>query len=85
MSWVVYVLYSKKDEKLYIGCTSDIKKRFEKHEAGHVPATAHRRPLVLIHTEIHDSKSKAFSRERFLKTLWGSREKKKILQKYLEG
>ena len=34
-------------------------------------------------TEQFQSKAEAFNRERFLKSLWGAREKKKILQVYL--
>jgi putative endonuclease len=84
MSWAVYVLYSRKDEKMYVGCTTDIEKRIRRHSNGHVPATAHRRPVVLIHFENFSKKADAFQRERFLKSLWGAREKKKILNTYLK-
>ncbi len=82
MSYTVYILYSKKDHKLYVGCTSDIEQRIKKHNSGQVNATKNRRPLDLIHTEIYEDKTIAFNRERFLKSLWGSREKKKILNDY---
>ncbi|MDP3957955.1 MAG: GIY-YIG nuclease family protein [bacterium] len=85
MAYTVYVLYSKKDKKLYIGCTTDISKRLKRHDTGQVRATAHRRPLELVHTEVTESKTDAFNRERFLKSLWGAREKKKILLKWLQG
>lgn len=81
----VYILYSEKDTNLYVGCTSDVKKRYEKHTKGHIQATKHRLPLVLIHTESYEDKAEAFQRERFLKSLWGAREKKKIKEKYLNG
>jgi predicted GIY-YIG superfamily endonuclease len=57
----------------------------KKHQSGYVPATAHRRPLTLIHTESFKDKGGAFQRERFLKSLWGAREKQKILKKFLMG
>lgn len=82
MSWV-YILFSEKDKKLYVGCTEDVSKRVERYNAGYVPATKFRRPLVLIHSEEHAESRDAFRRERFLKSLWGAREKKKILLKYL--
>jgi putative endonuclease len=85
MTWTVYILYSKKDTKLYVGCTSDIQKRYQRHCKGYVQATAYRRPLVLIHTEEFSDKGTAFQRERFLKSLWGAREKKKILNMFLQG
>lgn len=83
MPYIVYILYSKKDEKLYIGCTHNLEKRLQRHHNGYVSATKYRRPLELIHKEEIGNKSDAFKRERFLKSLWGSREKKNILKKYL--
>lgn len=83
MYWV-YILYSEKDTRLYVGCTYNLQERMQRHENGYVRATRFRRPLKLIHTERFQDKTKAFNRERFLKSLWGSREKRKIKQKYLD-
>ncbi len=85
MTHTVYVLYSHKDHKLYVGCTSNLQNRLKKHRDGHVKVTSHRRPLKLIHQEQFEDKADAFNRERFLKSLWSGREKKKILQKYLDS
>ncbi len=85
MVYAVYILYSLKDKRLYVGCTSNVGERLPRHNTGHVAATRDRRPLVLIYTEEHDDTTKAFARERFLKSLWGSREKKKILKTWIEG
>lgn len=84
MPYFVYILLSEKDNKLYVGCTSNIDKRLNDHNHGKVLATKNRRPLVLIHTESFDDKSRAFNRERFLKTLWSARFKRKILKQYLD-
>ena len=81
----VYVLFSKKDRRLYIGCTNNLERRIREHERGAVCATRYRRPLTLIHTEKFPDKVGAFVRERFLKSLWGAREKKKILRQFLES
>ena len=81
----MYILYSKKDKKLYTGCTNNIEKRITAHNAGRVAATQNRRPLVIIHTEVFANKAEAFNRERFLKSLWGGRFKKKIRIAYLEN
>lgn len=83
MFYFVYILYSHKDKKLYVGCTNDIKQRLKRHNSGFVAATKNRRPLELIHTERFNDKGKAFNRERFLKSLWGAREKKKIKDEFL--
>lgn len=83
--YTVYILYSKKDTNLYVGCTSNLKLRLSRHKNGLIQATRNRRPLILIHNEDFEDKGKAFGRERFLKSLWGAREKKKILTKFLNG
>lgn len=80
----VYILYSEKDGGLYTGCTTDPPKRVEFHNAGKVPSTRNRRPLVLIHLEQFEDKGAAFQRERFLKSLWAGRFKKKLLTAYLQ-
>ena len=80
----MYILYSQKDKRLYVGCASDLEKRLLRHNAGHIQATKRRRPLVLIHSVNYRNKSEAFKRERFLKSLWGGREKKRILKDFLE-
>lgn len=82
--WTVYILYSKKDNKLYVGCTKSLEKRLKAHNSGTVISTKDRRPLILIHEEKFESKAEAFKRERFLKSLWSGRFKKKILKKYLD-
>ncbi|MCA9353533.1 GIY-YIG nuclease family protein [Candidatus Nomurabacteria bacterium] len=85
MSYFVYILFSEKDKKLYVGCTSDLEKRLIRHNSGFVESTKNRRPIVLIKKEIFDNKSEAFKRERFLKSLWGAREKSKILKSYIQS
>jgi len=82
MVYTVYILHSQKDKGLYVGCTSNLKNRMLKHRYGDVEATRYRRPLVLIHSEEYTDKTKAFQRERFLKSLWGAREKKQIVKRF---
>ena len=82
--WFVYILYSKRDDNLYVGCSKNLIERIKKHKLGMVPSTRHRRPLILIHCEKFKSKKEAFKQERFLKSLWAGRFKKKIKQRYLE-
>lgn len=81
----LYILYSKKDKKLYVGHTNDLRRRFKLHNSGKVPSTKNRRPLVLIYYEAYKARKEARKRELFLKSLWGGREKKKILENYLKG
>jgi putative endonuclease len=83
MPYFVYILLSKKDNRLYVGCTQNPDQRLEEHNSGKVLTTKNRRPLVRIHLEEAPSKTAAFNKERFLKSLWGAREKRKILNEYI--
>ena len=83
MNWPVYMLFSEKDSGLYVGCSENLPARLQEHDTGRALSTSNRRPLVLIHREVYEQKGKAFSRERFLKSLWGARLKRKILKDYL--
>ena len=64
----VYILQSLKDNRLYIGFTSDLKKRLIEHRSGKVTTTKNRRPMLLIYYEAYRSKKDAQIREKFLKT-----------------
>ena len=80
----VYILRSKKDGHLYIGCTNDLKKRLELHNKGLVESTYLRRPLILIYYEAYLDKNDAFAREKWLKTGWGRNYINKNLRHYLK-
>lgn len=66
-----YVLKSKKDNKLYIGTSNDLKKRLKEHNFGHVEATKNRRPFILIYYEACFDKIKAYKRESYFKSGFG--------------
>jgi len=65
--YYVYILFSKKDNKLYTGYTPDLKKRFLKHKNGYVKATKHRRPVILVYYEAYTQRLDAKRREMYLK------------------
>ncbi len=46
--FVVYILFSKKRSRYYIGQTSDIDKRLERHNLGRVPSTTTGAPWELV-------------------------------------
>lgn len=85
MSYFVYILLSQKDNKLYVGCTHDLSQRLVDHNSGRVFATKLRRPFVMIYHEEYQDKAKAFNRERFLKSLWSARFKRKVLNEYKQN
>jgi putative endonuclease len=78
----VYLLQSKKDDNLYIGLASDIKKRLFKHNSGKVFSTKLRRPLKLIYTEICVDKRDAAQREKYLKSGIGKKFIRQRLKYY---
>jgi putative endonuclease len=76
----VYVLYSEKFNKMYIGFTSDLEKRFLSHnEVGIKGWTKNFRPWKIIHTETFETKVEAMSREKQLKTNKGRESIRKII------
>ncbi|MCA9390483.1 GIY-YIG nuclease family protein [candidate division WWE3 bacterium] len=81
MFYYTYVLYSLKDDKLYIGFTSNLKRRLAEHTQGKNISTAKRLPVKLIYFEGHLSKGDAMRRERYYKTTKGKVTLKQIVRK----
>ncbi|MEA2076956.1 MAG: GIY-YIG nuclease family protein [Candidatus Marinimicrobia bacterium] len=74
MLYTVYALYSKKYDKIYIGYTSDLIKRFHSHnELGIKGYTVRYRPWEVVYIEIYYSKREAIKREIELKSSRGRR------------
>jgi putative endonuclease len=70
--YTVYILYSAKFNKIYIGFTSDIDKRLESHNILATKGwTIKFRPWVLVYTEVYHTKAEALQREKQLKTAKG--------------
>ena len=68
-----YVLKSKKDGKLYVGFTDDLKRRFNEHNYGLAKSTKDRRPFELVYYEACNDRDKALKREKYFKTGFGRR------------
>ena len=83
--YFVYVLYSFKDRKFYIGYTKNLEKRVSKHLLGEVIATKSRLPLQLIYYEAYADKKDAKGREKFLKGGSGHKYLNKQLKNFLES
>lgn len=79
----IYILQSLKNKSLYIGYTTDLKKRFKDHNNGKNLATKLFLPYRLIFYEAFLNKKDAKNREIYLKSGWGFRSIKKILKNYL--
>jgi len=81
MKYTVYILKSVKDQKRYIGVTTDLKRRLFEHREGLVKSTRRRRPLELAHTEEFASKTEALQREKYYKSGKGREYLKTVLNK----
>jgi len=65
----MYYVYSLKcKDGYYIGCTNDLKDRFDRHQKGHVPATKDRLPIKLDFYIAVGDKYKAFELEKYFKS-----------------
>lgn len=83
--YYVYILFSLKDKGLYIGFTTDLKKRLNQHAKSQVTATKLRTPFRLIHYEFFIDRKDAKAREEFLKSGYGRKQLKEALKRTLEN
>jgi putative endonuclease len=75
---------SLKDNKFYIGSTSDLKKRFAAHQKSFVDATKNRLPVLLIFYEAYLNKYDAIRREDYFKSSKGKITLRTMLKEYLK-
>jgi putative endonuclease len=69
MSYFVYILYSAKCNRYYIGYSSDVQERLARHNAGFVTATRNCRPYVLKATKLFATELEARREEIRLKKM----------------
>jgi putative endonuclease len=68
-NFVVYILFSEKYSKTYVGYTSNLLERFKSHNfLSKKGFTTKYRPWTVIHIEFFENKNEAIAREKFLKT-----------------
>ena len=84
MDCYVYILKSRKNERHYVGCSSDVSKRLKQHNQCESKSTAPHRPYDLIYSERYRDQKSAFSRERQIKSYKGGKAFKKLIE-YPEG
>ena len=63
----VYILFSDKSSKYYVGQTADIEKRLKRHNQGKVKSTKHGVPWRLILQFEVDTRSEAMILEKTIK------------------
>jgi len=65
----MYYIYSLKcRDGYYAGCTDDVDDRVDRHQKGHIPATANRLLVTLEFYFALNDKYKAFAFEKYLKS-----------------
>lgn len=76
MSFFVYIIYSEKFDRHYVGQTNNIEERLEHHNSGYTKSTAPYIPWVLKLVIEKNTRSEAMILERKLKNL----NREKLLQ-----
>ena len=79
----VYIMKSKKDNKMYTGYTKDLRKRFSEHQLGKSQSTKGRGPFSIIYYEACCDQADAYAREKYLKTGMGKRYINNRLKRFL--
>ena len=74
MAYHVYILKSLKDNKYYIGSTSNVHARLNYHNSGRQRSTKNRIPFILVLFEELQSKELALKRERQIKSWKGGEQ-----------
>ena len=76
----VYIIFSKKLNKKYIGYYSNLQSRLQEHNCGYNKFTSHGIPWKLVYYEIFNDQTDALNEEKFLKSGKG-RDRLKFLLK----
>ncbi len=79
--YAVYIIYSERLNKYYIGFTSDIEERLCKHNREHKGFTSKGQPWKLLYTENYLVKKDAMAREKVLKS-WKDRSR---IERLIQG
>ena len=69
--FVVYILKSDKNGRHYYGHTKNLDNRLKLHNSGRVRSTKAYKPWKVIYTETYATKSSAYKREMFFKSIEG--------------
>jgi len=77
--YIVYILQSSKNERYYIGYTSDILQRLTYHNSGKNKSTKPGIPWSIVFQEQCQTKKEAWIRERQIKSYKGGEAFKKLI------
>ncbi len=83
--YYVYILSSIPKEFIYVGFTSDLKRRVQEHNSGSEFSTKPFIPFELIHYEAYRNEKDAKRREEYFKTTKGKTTLRMMLQEYFSS
>lgn len=83
MKGIVYVLFSLKNKRTYVGSTDNLERRFNEHSNGEVNSTKNRLPLKIVYFEETENLDSARKKEHYYKTCAGRKKLKIILSKII--
>ncbi|WP_310991715.1 GIY-YIG nuclease family protein [Aequorivita marina] len=69
--YTTYILKSEKTGSYYYGHSADIHNRLKRHNGGYVRSTKNKRPWGIHYMEEFSTKSEAYKRELFFKSIDG--------------
>ena len=78
MTWNIYILYSERFKKSYVGCSEDIEARLNSHNSGKVASTKRFIPWRIIYSEEVGTYLEVRKREKYFKSGAGRRKMKII-------
>ena len=73
MEYFVFILYSQKNDRYYVGQTQNLEERLERHNIGRNKSTKSGIPWSLVHYEVVTDRSAALAKERYIKNLGSKR------------
>jgi putative endonuclease len=85
MQYFLYILYSPKYVKTYVGQTDNLENRLAVHNSGKVKSTKPYLPWIIIRSESFTSRAEAMKREAWFKSRAGRKKISEILKNFLEA
>jgi len=82
--YYVYVLKSKNKDFIYVGQTTDLRRRFKEHNNKEELSTKHYAPFELIFYEAYRNRKDCLRREEYLKTTKGKTTLKSMLKEFFK-
>ncbi|UOB18483.1 GIY-YIG nuclease family protein [Abyssalbus ytuae] len=77
----VYIIYSHKFARFYVGMSQDVKERLRQHNSGTVKSTKAFLPWVVCYQEVFETIEEARKREKYLKSAAGRRWRKNNIER----